>query len=41
MRRVLLSELLLDKPLPWSLYDEHGNLLLREGYVISIPRHLD
>ena len=41
MRRVLPSELTLDKPLPWPLYDEYGNLLLREGYVISIPRHLD
>lgn len=40
MRRVHQSELLLDKPLPWSLYDEGGNLLLRAGYVISIPRHL-
>lgn len=41
MRRVLPSELILDKPLPWPLYDEYGNLLLREGYVISIPRHLN
>ena len=41
MRRVQQSELALDKPLPWPLYDEHGNLLLRAGYVISIPRHLD
>lgn len=41
MRRVQPSELVLDKPLPWPLYDEYGNLLLREGYVISIPRHLD
>ena len=41
MRRVQQSDLALDKPLPWALYDEHGNLLLRAGYVISIPRHLD
>ena len=41
MRRVLPTELVLDKPLPWPLYDEYGNLLLREGYVISIPRHLE
>lgn len=40
MRRFHQSELLFDKPLPWSLYDEGGNLLLRAGYVISIPRHL-
>lgn len=40
MRRVLQSDLVLDKPLPWSIYDEEGNLLLRQGYVISIPRHL-
>ena len=41
MRRVQQSELALDKPLPWPLYDAHGNLLLRAGYIISIPRHLD
>ena len=41
MRRVQQSELALDKPLPWSLYDEHGNLLLRAGYILSIPRHLN
>ena len=40
MRRVQASELSLDKPLPWPIYDEYGNLLLRQGYVISIPRHL-
>ena len=40
MRRILQSDLVLDKPLPWSIYDEEGNLLLRQGYVISIPRHI-
>ena len=40
MRKIRPSELALDKPLPWPIYDEYGNLLLREGYVISIPRHL-
>ena len=41
MRKVQPSELILNKPLPCSVYDEHGNLLLREGYVISIPKHIN
>lgn len=41
MRRIRQSDLVLNEPLPWSLYDEHGNLLFREGYVLSIPRHIN
>lgn len=41
MRRIRQSDLVLNEPLPWSLYDEDGNLLLREGYVLSIPRHIN
>lgn len=41
MRRILQSDLVLNEPLPWPLYDEDGNLLLREGYVLSIPRHIN
>lgn len=41
MRRIRQSDLVLNEPLPWPLYDENGNLLLREGYVLSIPRHID
>ena len=40
MRRILQSDLVLNEPLPWPLYDEDGNLLFREGYVLSIPRHI-
>mgnify|MGYP000922283549 CR=1 FL=1 len=41
MRRIRQSDLVLDQPLPWPLYDENGNLLLREGYILSIPRHIN
>lgn len=41
MRRIRQNDLVLNEPLPWPLYDEHGNLLLREGYVLSIPRHIN
>jgi len=40
-RRILFYELALHEALPWTLYDEFGNLLLREGYVIKQQRHLD
>ncbi len=41
MRRILPYELALNEALPWTVYDELGNLLLREGYVIRQQRHLD
>ena len=41
MRRILPHELALNEPLPWTLYDQHGNLLLREGYVLSVGRHME
>lgn len=41
MRKVMPSELLLNQPLPWSIYDEHGNLLLKAGHVISIAKHIN
>ncbi|WP_370682066.1 HD-GYP domain-containing protein [Comamonas sp. GB3 AK4-5] len=41
MRRIRQSDLVLNEPLPWPLFDENGNLLLREGYVLSIPRHIN
>ncbi|MEG0785827.1 MAG: HD domain-containing phosphohydrolase [Comamonas sp.] len=41
MRRIVQSDLVLNEPLPWPLYDEDGNLLFREGYVLSIPRHIN
>lgn len=41
MRKVMPSELLLNQPLPWSIYDGHGNLLLKAGNVISIAKHIN
>ncbi len=41
MRRIRQADLIVNEPLPWSLYDEEGNLLLREGFVISMPKHVD
>lgn len=41
MRRIPPNELVLNEPLPWTLYDQHGNLLLREGYVLSASRHME
>lgn len=29
------------KPLPWQVYDEHGNLLLSQGYVIQSESQLE
>lgn len=40
-RRILPYELALNEALPWTVYDEFGNLLLREGYVVRQQRHLD
>lgn len=41
MRLILPNELALNEPLPWDLYDQHGNLLLREGHRLSIARHME
>lgn len=41
MRRILPYELALHEALPWTVYDEYGNLLLRKGYVVHLQRHLD
>lgn len=41
MRKVMPSELMLNQPLQWSLYDQFGNLLLKAGHVISIPKHIN
>lgn len=40
-RRVTRSDLILNQPLPWSLYDESGHLLLKSGFVLTIPRHIE
>lgn len=36
-RKASRSDFALHKPLPWPLYDSSGALLLRQGYVISMP----
>lgn len=41
LRLVQPKDLVLNEPLPWTLYDAHGNLLLRQGYVLNLPRHID
>ncbi|NTV11026.1 MAG: hypothetical protein HGA47_09675 [Zoogloea sp.] len=41
MRRITRPDLVLNKPLPWPLYDQAGNLLLQAGFVLSIPRYID
>lgn len=38
--RVSQSEIHLGKPLPYSVYDKGGNLLLKAGFVINLERHL-
>lgn len=41
MRRIRQTDIAVNKPLPWALYDERGHLLLREGFVISMAQHVD
>lgn len=41
MRRIRQADIIVNEPLPWALYDEKGHLLLREGFVISMTRHID
>lgn len=41
MQRITRNDLVLNTPLPWPLYDQHGNLLMHEGYVLSIPQHVE
>ena len=37
-RAVLEADILLGEPLPWDVYDGHGNLLLRQGFVMRTAR---
>lgn len=41
LQRVNATDISLHKPIPYSIYDEHGKLLLRPGTSITIPRYLD
>lgn len=41
MKKVSRSDLKLGEPLPFSIHDEDGRLLLRKGIVLTIPGHID
>lgn len=38
---VLRADIQLGEPLPYSVYDKTGTLLLRAGFRINLPRHLE
>lgn len=40
-KRVKQGDIALGKPLPHSVYDEDGVLLLKAGFTINLQRHLD
>jgi len=37
IRKVWPSDIPLDEPIEWSIFDGRGNLLLRKGFVITMP----
>lgn len=39
--RVAPGALIVGKPLPWTVYDSEGNVLLRQGYVIQTETQLE
>lgn len=41
MGRIVAGELQIGVPIPYSVYDEHYNLLLREGVTLTNQRQLD
>ncbi len=41
MNRLNASHVRLDKPLPWDVFDDSGNLLLRKGYIVNRQSQLD
>lgn len=41
MRKVSTSDIQYGEPLPFAIYDTDGRLLLRKGYVITIPGHIE
>lgn len=40
-RKLLSGDIRLGEPLRYSVYDEHGTLLLRAGFVVTMPAQLD
>lgn len=41
MKKIVRANIVLGQPLPFSLYDESGRLLLRRGIVITMPDQID
>lgn len=41
MRRLVAANIVLGEPLPFSIYDEKGNLLLRKGFTVTMPDQVD
>ena len=41
MKKIVSANIVLGEPLPFSIYDENGRLLLRQGIVISMPDQVD
>lgn len=39
--RIRSTDVTIDRPVPYSIYDEGGKLLLRAGTAITIPRYLE
>lgn len=41
VKKIVRANIALGEPLPFSLYDENGRLLLRRGIVITMPDQID
>jgi c-di-GMP-binding flagellar brake protein YcgR len=41
LQPVKLAEIQIGRPLIWTVYDKHGNLLLREGAMVESQRQVD
>lgn len=41
MKRVIRADLKLGEPIPFSVFDKDGRLLLRQGFVLSNPSHIE
>lgn len=41
MKRITTADVSLGAPLPWTAYDQYGNVLLRKGYVMDSRRKLE
>lgn len=41
LKRLSKEDIPLNEPLPWTLVDKNGYLLMQQGQLISVPQHLD